>query len=91
MKRPIIPEDLNDKIFRHVVYPGQSSLDGSPCMTYTVSDILDEYWDHWSLLMLERFKTQEAIDKIIYPHSLLETCIMDWCAVNWAIEKSTDV
>ncbi len=47
-------------------------------LVYSEKEILDLYWDHWSLMM----KGGGFADQISP-----ERCIEDWCTINWATRE----
>jgi hypothetical protein len=45
---------------------------------YTEEEILKEYWEYWSMRMIQH----GGLSPLITP----ENCIDDWIVVNWAVK-----
>ncbi len=90
MDKPEISEELSKKLFIRVGFPDEISEDGGETLEVSVTEILDEYWEHWYKAMLDKFKTPECVMEAVHPYKLIDVCIMDWCTVNWAVEKEVD-
>lgn len=64
----------------YLVYWPSDEYGATEVASYTETQILKEYWDHWKGLMVKKYGEGHYLINEV-------NCIDDWVVVNWAQEK----